>query len=371
MRRLLTVTAIAIAASLAGCASQQPWVAPTPYTFWNGLGAASNIVSQVFDDGATTYIMARPGVPISQAVAVDASGRTHVMQLAQDGAYLTFAGVYSQVRLDSMGHWYAVVNPLPKPATDPRKPLVQTSAASVPEVATKAAPVAVATPISQAPLMPVAKPPASSPSVQQVEVHETAQAAQPQAGVAVHLAPAAYAQWNQAIAAGGPVPLDDAVLRIAPNDGSRNVAIDGLDGNMPVTWTAGTRLHALRDVIGAAHAYAVISAKGLTIKPLHDATALPVKISKPALKPVAVDYTLHAGDPIEDQLRGWAKQAGWTLIWDAPQDWVVPGNATFGHDFQAAAKSVLDALSKNGADIRGDLYPTNHTLVVHAAGQHE
>uniref|UniRef100_E6QMU6 Toxin co-regulated pilus biosynthesis protein Q C-terminal domain-containing protein n=1 Tax=mine drainage metagenome TaxID=410659 RepID=E6QMU6_9ZZZZ len=371
MRRLFTASAIAIAASLAGCASQKPWVAPTPYTFWNGLGAASSVVSQVFDDGATTYIMVRPGVPISQAVVVDASGRTHVMQLAQDGAYLTFAGVYSQVRLDSMGHWYAVVNPLPKPAPGQIKSLVQTSAASAPKVVTNGTPVAVATPISQAPLMPVVKPSASSPSEQQVEVHETAQTAQLQTGVAVHLAPAAYAQWNQAVAAGGPVPLDDAVLRIAPKDGSRNVAIDGLDGNMPVAWTAGTRLHALRDVIGAAHAYAVISANGLTIKPLHDAAILPVKAQAPTPKPVMVDYTLHAGDPIEDQLRGWAKQAGWTLIWDAPQDWVVPGNATFGHDFQAAAKSVLEALSKNGADIRGDLYPANHTLVVHAAGQHE
>lgn len=370
MRRLFTVSAVVLAASLAGCASQQPWVAPTPYTFWNGLGTASNIVSQVFDDGATTYIMARPGVPISQAVVVDPAGHTRVMQLAQDGAYLTFAGVYPQIRLDSMGRWYAVTNPLPKSVPQPEAPATQQLAKPVAsKLPAPASPVAVATPITQAPLLPAIKP-VHATSAPQAMAH-TANTAQD--GVEVHLAPAAYAGWNAPIAAGGPVPLEDAMLRIAPESGSRNVSIEGIDGNMPVSWSAGTRLQALRTIIGAAHAYAVISTDGLVIKPMPANAKAIAKTpeQKSAPKPVIPAYTLRAGEPIEDQLRGWAKHAGWTLIWDAPQDWVVPGDAAFGTDFESAAKSVLEALSKNGADIRGDLYPANHTLVVHAAGQHE
>lgn len=370
MRRLFTVSAIALAAALAGCASQQPWVAPTPYTFWNGLGTASNIVSQVFDDGATTYIMARPGVPISQAVVVDDAGHTHVMQLAQDGAYLTFAGVYPQIRLDSMGRWYAVTNPLPKPVPQPETPTGPSQSKPVgAKQPSQASPVAVATPIAQAPRLPVIAP---------AHAASAAQAAAPQAkvaqeGVDVRLTPAAYAEWHAPIGSGGPVPLEDAVLRIAPENGSRNVSIEGIDANMPVTWSAGTRLDALRSIIGAAHGYAVISVVGLVIKPMpaYAQTIAKAKAPKATPKPAIAEYTLRAGEPIEDQLRGWAKRAGWTLIWDAPQDWVVPGDAAFGTDFESASKSVLEALSKNGADIRGDLYPANHTLVVHAAGQHE
>lgn len=75
-----------------------------------------------------------------------------------------------------------------------------------------------------------------------------------------------------------------------------------------------------------------------------------------------------AGESIETQLRDWASRAGWSVDWQLQDDWVVPGNSSYGADFAQAATQVIEQLAQNGADIRADIYPGNHALVVHEAG---
>ncbi|WP_261531653.1 toxin co-regulated pilus biosynthesis Q family protein [Burkholderia multivorans] len=79
-------------------------------------------------------------------------------------------------------------------------------------------------------------------------------------------------------------------------------------------------------------------------------------------------FALVAGQSIQTQLQSWASRAGWTVVWDVQQDWIVPNSATFPGGFESAAQQVIEALAANGADVRADLYTGNKSMVVHQAG---
>ncbi|MBU9651044.1 toxin co-regulated pilus biosynthesis Q family protein [Burkholderia multivorans] len=79
-------------------------------------------------------------------------------------------------------------------------------------------------------------------------------------------------------------------------------------------------------------------------------------------------FALVAGQSIQTQLQSWAARAGWTVVWDVQQDWIVPNSATFPGGFESAAQQVIEALAANGADVRADLYTGNKSMVVHQAG---
>lgn len=101
-------------------------------------------------------------------------------------------------------------------------------------------------------------------------------------------------------------------------------------------------------------------------KPAAPASAA-AKARKPA-PPPPKPLVLVGGTSLEQQLNGWAKQSGWTLVWNLQQDWIVPAGARFEGGFVPAAKDVVESLAKNGVDVRADVYSANRTLVVHPAG---
>lgn len=84
-----------------------------------------------------------------------------------------------------------------------------------------------------------------------------------------------------------------------------------------------------------------------------------------------LQFELRAGQSLEIQLQQWAKRAGWTLSWNTPDDWIVPGDQTFGSDFVRAAQDVFENLGRNGADIRADFWVGNRSIVVDQAGARE
>jgi len=88
----------------------------------------------------------------------------------------------------------------------------------------------------------------------------------------------------------------------------------------------------------------------------------------PAATELGHTFELQAGLSLEQQLQSWAHDAGWTLTWNLTDDWVVPGNKSYGTDFAQAAQQVIEQAANNGADIRADLYSGNRSLVVHQAG---
>lgn len=82
----------------------------------------------------------------------------------------------------------------------------------------------------------------------------------------------------------------------------------------------------------------------------------------------AEQFVLQAGQSIQTQLQHWAKRAGWTLTWNCPDDWIVPGDRAFGTNFETATQNAIEQLSKNGADVRADIWVGNHSVVVDQAG---
>jgi hypothetical protein len=92
-----------------------------------------------------------------------------------------------------------------------------------------------------------------------------------------------------------------------------------------------------------------------------------------ALDGTAPRFELVAGEPLEAQLMAWAARANWHVLWNLPQDnnWIVPGDKSYGSDFEAAVQHVIESLAENGADIVGDSWRENHTIVITQSGATE
>jgi hypothetical protein len=175
---------------------------------------------------------------------------------------------------------------------------------------------------------------------------------------------------------GQSMSLLDALVDLMPADqpGLR-LAVVATDTSAQVHWAPHTtRLQALQQVLREQGLSASIMGHEFHVAPAAVPGAVTVGASGPVPKlptPPKPTFTLVAGQSLEHQLQDWAKWAGWTVVWNEPHDWLVPGAATFGTNFQQAVEQVVMALAKNGADVRADVYPPNRTIVIHPAGASE
>ncbi|QBY56338.1 toxin co-regulated pilus biosynthesis Q family protein [Cupriavidus oxalaticus] len=100
--------------------------------------------------------------------------------------------------------------------------------------------------------------------------------------------------------------------------------------------------------------------------------AAPTKASTPAVPSVApaagVVFRLVKGEALQQQLQNWANRAGWTVAWNVPDGWIVPGDKDYGSDFESAVKRVVEELANNGADVVGDSWRGNRTVIISQNG---
>jgi len=186
------------------------------------------------------------------------------------------------------------------------------------------------------------------------------------------------------------VHLIDAIQMLMPPSLAPSLQLEVLAANLnaPAHWAPSTRWDALQSMLRGMGLQARLDGKTLRIAPLTELapkaaatqqTAAPQRPVVPAAAPAAVRsipafkpiplWTLKANQAISVGLDAWAGASGWKVVWNVPQDWLVPNTVQFQGDFRAAATQVIQALAANGADIRADVYTANKTLVVHAAGQ--
>jgi len=184
--------------------------------------------------------------------------------------------------------------------------------------------------------------------------------------------------------------LIDAIQMLMPPSLAPSLQLEVLAANLnaPAHWTPGSRWGALQAMLRVMGLQARLDGKTLRIAPVTESdpkaaaaqpTAAPQRPMVPAAAPAAVRsipvfkpiplWTLKANQAISVGLDAWAGASGWKVVWNVPQDWLVPNTVQFQGDFRAAATQVIQALAANGADIRADVYTANKTLVVHAAGQ--
>ncbi len=192
------------------------------------------------------------------------------------------------------------------------------------------------------------------------------------------------------------LPLKDALRLILPQ-GWRIYAQTGVSGSVPVTWKEKDTpwTDALRDVLRQAGLIATVNwphqAILLRVKPqpkvppldtqgyakwgsssgsgmpshFHEGNAVVLGSGLNGATPV---FMLNRGNLILTDLKEWAKQSGWTVVWNVPEDWEVPNTTSFGGDFQQAVTQVVQALSSNGANVHAVFHTANNTVVISGAG---
>ncbi|MDK3022941.1 toxin co-regulated pilus biosynthesis Q family protein [Cupriavidus taiwanensis] len=100
--------------------------------------------------------------------------------------------------------------------------------------------------------------------------------------------------------------------------------------------------------------------------------AAPSKANTPAVSSVApavgAVFRLVKGEALQQQLQNWANRAGWTVAWNVPDGWIVPGDKDYGSDFESAVKRVVEELANNGADVVGDSWRGNRTVIISQNG---
>lgn len=88
----------------------------------------------------------------------------------------------------------------------------------------------------------------------------------------------------------------------------------------------------------------------------------------PEAPAVAEAFRLVKGEPLQLQLQQWAARAGWTVVWNVPDGWIVPGDKTYGTDFEVAVQRAVEELASNGADVVGDSWRGNRTVIISQNG---
>lgn len=89
----------------------------------------------------------------------------------------------------------------------------------------------------------------------------------------------------------------------------------------------------------------------------------------PSVAPaVGAAFRLVKGEALQQQLQNWANRAGWTVAWNVPDGWIVPGDKDYGSDFESAVKRVIEELANNGADVVGDSWRGNRTVIISQNG---
>jgi hypothetical protein len=236
------------------------------------------------------------------------------------------------------------------------------------------------------------------------DLHGYAQWASPQKT----LEQVGYGTPGQRSSFGDGIPLRDALPLILPHDW-RVYAQPGVVGTIPVTWKAKNaqwtdtlkevlRQSGLIATLNWPHmdlllrvkptpAVAPLNTKGYTawVAPgtgsssaasgipsnFHVGPATSVSqqtFAAPSLSGATPVFTLNQGDLILTDLQKWAKQSGWTVVWQVPEDWQVPNTTTFNGDFQKAVSQVIQALSANGANVHAVFHTANNTVVISGAG---
>ena len=79
-------------------------------------------------------------------------------------------------------------------------------------------------------------------------------------------------------------------------------------------------------------------------------------------------WQLKKGETIRSELSKWAKDSGWSLVWQFDKDWVIPSNSEFTGSFDIAAAKVVETLASNGILIHANFFSANKTLVITGPG---
>ena len=91
----------------------------------------------------------------------------------------------------------------------------------------------------------------------------------------------------------------------------------------------------------------------------------PTPVAATAIEAVPV-WEIHKGEMLRGLMEGWAAIAGYSLIWNAQNDYEMRSSATFSGVFVDAVKNFFAALQANGLALRVTIYQGNKVMEVSA-----
>lgn len=86
-----------------------------------------------------------------------------------------------------------------------------------------------------------------------------------------------------------------------------------------------------------------------------------------AVSETAVEHEIWAvlsGGSLKATLEGWARIAGWTVVWDNPLDYRLRASAIFEGVFEQAIADLVDAIHQERPELTVTLYRGNQVLHV-------
>lgn len=98
-------------------------------------------------------------------------------------------------------------------------------------------------------------------------------------------------------------------------------------------------------------------------QPLVTTTALP-EAELPPISAPGFPWEIQKGMSLREQMEGWATVAGYHLIWESSNDYMMESRAMFHGTYIEAVRNFFAALAANGHALRVTVYEGNKTVVV-------
>ncbi|TKC90130.1 hypothetical protein FAZ69_08240 [Trinickia terrae] len=162
-------------------------------------------------------------------------------------------------------------------------------------------------------------------------------------------------------------PLRQALSHTVPAGGQ--LVVNGTLPDKRVSWDGGSadsRMTVARKMLADADIEGRFDGSNLIVGSLPAVSQASGEAAPVA--PTKEIWIIRQGYPIGQELKGWAKRAGWNVVWGLQRDVIAPTTTTFTGDFASAAAEVVRTLAENGALIHAQLFDGNHTLVVQGPG---
>jgi type IV pili sensor histidine kinase/response regulator len=75
-------------------------------------------------------------------------------------------------------------------------------------------------------------------------------------------------------------------------------------------------------------------------------------------------WAAMSGSDLKSTLDGWARAAGWTLVWDSPVNYRLRASAQFGGNFETAVASLVNTIHRSSPEVLVTLYRGNRVVHV-------
>lgn len=106
----------------------------------------------------------------------------------------------------------------------------------------------------------------------------------------------------------------------------------------------------------------LVSAVFATSSAAQDAPAALDAVSETAVEREI--WAVLSGGSLKATLEGWARIAGWTVVWDNPLDYRLRASAIFEGVFEQAIADLVDAIHQERPELTVTLYRGNQVLHV-------